>query len=533
MSSKDSLSQPSGSANSALSSVPIATPSSSSNPSPQASETNAHGLPLHPPGDISLPDFNDLVGDWEGNPVDDINRLFIKQVILDDQTTLNVETIKVPGFIGISDALTVTDPNEKQVSGHADIAKFLERDRLYICTFQWHKERYGIPFDTRRPLDAELFTEGFIKNEGHHSGAIVPARRFDQTNKLIDSFAALNAPNDYHKGMYGRDGYVAIAQRLVFPPFVKSEQAQGYSNSIVCWMGLLSAFVQFPKEDYNGGDPTHIGDRDTLREFLKNGLLASLEDEQAIAFFKDPRNKCYCAEFMFINLNTVLHPFNLKGLTDLLDGDASRAAQVMELQTRQNKRWPNTLSILTKNPEFKAYNIPMPVVPADLPPLDGLMTQNGQAIAPNSLPFPPFKISQVIRRAFHTLLPRHQAISDKKIADAQARMFKFMEPALIQQLGLGDLPATDLKVVAVHQFVELVTQKLNQPYATYDEFSQMVDHLMQQADEMLVGAGDRVRFVPPRIYVDLGQNDGDKHLPQGWGFRLETVGALVARSVIV
>jgi hypothetical protein len=39
-------------------------------------------------------------------------------------------------------------------------------------------------------------------------------------------------------------------------------------------------------------------------------------------------------------------------------------------------------------------------------------------------------------------------------------------------------------------------------------------------------------FVPPRIYVDLGQNDGDNNLPQGWGFKLETVGALIARSAI-
>ncbi|NWF61155.1 MAG: hypothetical protein HXY43_18335 [Fischerella sp.] len=38
--------------------------------------------------------------------------------------------------------------------------------------------------------------------------------------------------------------------------------------------------------------------------------------------------------------------------------------------------------------------------------------------------------------------------------------------------------------------------------------------------------------MPPRIYVDLGQNDGDENLPKGWGFRLETVGALIHRGAI-
>ncbi len=79
----------------------------------------------------------------------------------------------------------------------------------------------------------------------------------------------------------------------------------------------------------------------------------------------------------------------------------------------------------------------------------------------------------------------------------------------------------------------MVSQKLDESYNSYDEFNQMVNGIMQQADQMLVGAGDRVNFVPPRIYVDLGQNDSDRNLPQGWGFRLETVGALVARSVIL
>jgi hypothetical protein len=487
-------------------------------------------VPLREPKAIDISRFNALTGDWKGKPVEDLKRLFTKQVILDDTTTIDVPTIAVPGYIGIADSVSVTDPAGNTVSGHADIAKFLARDGLLICTYQWHKERYGIPIDTRQPMSKELFQEAFMKNEGHHAGAIAPAQRLDATGKLIDSFGTFNEPNDYHRGMYGKDGYVAVAQRLVFPSFVTPEQARGYTNSIINWFALLNPFAQFPK-DYNGGDPTRVSDRAALKEFLKHGLLATVGDPRALTFFSDPANQTYCAEFMFIGLNTPVYPFNLKTITSLLDGDSFKAKQVLGLQEMQNNKKANLLSTKTGNPEFKAFNIPMPPVPEDLPPLDELMARNGQTIAPNSLPFPPFKISQVIRRAYHTLLPRHK-FGDEKLIDAQARLFKFMEPALLQQLGLQGLPSSNPKVAGVKQFVEQVSEQLDKSYSSATEFDAAMDTMMQKADELLVGAGDREYFVPPRIYVDLGQNDGDDNLPQGWGFKLETVGALVARGVI-
>ncbi|XGV99918.1 MAG: hypothetical protein ACAF41_13420 [Leptolyngbya sp. BL-A-14] len=535
--------KPSPSQSSTVSSAPAAAPSTTSAQTPptpvqpragastpSTSAATASSVPLRAPSAIDLSRFNALTGDWKGQPVEDMKRLFTKQVILDDTTTIDVETITVPGYIGITDAISVTDPAGNTVSGHADIAKFLDRDGLFICTYQWHKERYGTPIDTRKPLSPEIFQEAFIKNEGHHAGAVVPAQRLDGSGQLINSFGTFNEPNDYHRGMYGKDGYVAVAQRLVFPAFVTPAQARGYTNSIINWMALLNPFAQFPK-DYNGGDPTRVSDRTTLKEFLKNGLLACVGDPRALTFFSDPANKTYCAEFMFINLNTPLYPFNLKTITALLDGDSFKAKQVMNLKSLQNSKQGNLLSDKTGNPEFKAFNISMPPVPEDLPPLDVLMAQNGQTIAPNSLPLPPFKISQVIRRAFRTLLPREK-FGDAKLVDAQARLFKFMKPALIQQLGLDSLPSSDPKVISVSQFVDQVSEQLDKSYSSFAEFDAMVDGIMAKADEMLVGAGDREYFVPPRIYVDLGQNDGDDNLPKGWGFKLETVGALVARSVI-
>ena len=516
---------------SAATSTPKASDATLGRPSSSApSSASVSNVPLREPKAIDISRFNALVGDWEGKPVTDLKRLFTKQVILDDTTTLDVETIVVPGYIGITDAVSITDPAGNKVSGHADIAKFLARDGLLICTYQWHKERYGTPIDTRQPLAPELFQEAFMKNEGHHAGAIVPAQRVGEAGQTIDSFATFNEPNDYHRGMYGKDGYVAVAQRLVFPSFVTPEQARGYTNSIINWFAVLNPFAQFPK-NYNGGDPTRVCDRAALKEFLKNGLLACIGDPRALTFFDDPANKTYCAEFMFIGLNTLVYPFNLKTITSLLDGDSFKAKQVMDLKKLQNAKQANLLSQKTGNPEFKAFNISMPLVPEDLPPLDVLVAQNGQTIAPNSLPLPPFKISQVIRRAFRTLLPREK-FGDHKLVDAQARLFKFMKPALIQQLGLESLPANNPKVVNVSQFVDQVSEQLDKSYNSFAEFDAMVNVIMLKADEMLVGAGDREYFVPPRIYVDLGQNDGDDNLPKGWGFKLETIGALVARGVI-
>ncbi|MBF2026208.1 MAG: hypothetical protein IGS48_05485 [Oscillatoriales cyanobacterium C42_A2020_001] len=504
--------------------------SSSTAPAPFNPASTQPKLPLRSPDQIDLPKFNALVGDWKGKPVEDLRKLFFKQVILDDQTTINVETLKVPGFIGISDPLKVTDASGHEASGHEDIRKFLDRDGLLVCTFQWNKERYGEPFDTRRAMNKDLFVEGFIKNEGHHSGIIVPAQRLEN-GKQIPAFATFNEPNDYHLGLYGKDGYIAAAQRLVFPSFVTPQQARGYTDTVICWMVLLNPFVEFPR-DFNGGDPTRVCDRATLKEFLQNGLRAAMGDKKAQDYFKDPLHKCYCAEFVFVSLNTVLFPFNKATLTELLNGDAKAADAILAMQAKQNQRQPNLLSQNTANPQFRDGNIPMPVIPANLPPLDVLMKQNRQFVDASSLPFPPFKISQVIRRAFRTLLKRDGSGRDKAIAQAQARMFRFMEPALLQQLGLQFASPDDPKVQAVQAFIDLVCGELNKTFPNDATFDATMDLLMAKADEMLVGEGDRSRFVPPRIFVDLGQNDGDDNLPKGWGFRLETIGALVARGVI-
>jgi len=513
-------------------SSPADSPSAPASPDSEAAAPHTTAaMPLRSAAEIDLQKFNQLVGDWAGNPVEDLTRLFIKQVILDDQTTVDSETIKVPGFIGITDALEVQNVNGQTVSGHEDIAKFLERDGLYICTYQWHKERYGVSLDLRQPLEKEIFTEAFIKNEGHHSGAVVPAQRKDQTDKLIQSYATYNEPDSYHGGLYGSDGYVAVAQRLVFPEFVTPQQARGYTDSIVCWMGLLNPFTQFPS-NYNGGDPTRVSNRATLTEILRNGLLAALGDAGAIAFFKDPANLTYCAEFMFVSLNTPTYPFNQRGLAKLLNGDEAKAAQVLALRDQHNAGQSTVLSRQTGNPEFKKFHIQMPVVPEDLLPLDELLAANGQPVDPDTIPVPPFKVSQLIRRAFRVLLKPEEVNNDQKLAEARAKLFKSMEPAIVQQLGLESLPSDAPEMVAVRQFLNVVSQTLAQPASSREEFDQQINRLLVKADEMLVGAGDRAYFVPPRFYVDLGQPDRDPTLPKGWGFRLETVGALVARGVI-
>ncbi|MBD2067831.1 hypothetical protein H6F93_09905 [Leptolyngbya sp. FACHB-671] len=517
---------------------PPQTGSSADNPSVPASPDSevaaphtTASVPLRSAAEIDLQKFNQLVGDWAGKPVDDLKRLFTKQVILDDQTTVNSETIKVPGFIGITDDLQVQNANGQTVSGHEDIAKFLDRDGLYICTYQWHKERYGVPLDLRQPLAQDIFTEAFIKNEGHHSGAVVPAQRKDSSGNLTKSYATYNEPDSYHGGLYGSDGYVAVAQRLVFPEFVTPKQARGYTDSIVCWMGLLNPFTQFPS-NYNGGDPTRVSNRAALTEILKNSLLAALGDPGAIAFFKNPANLTYCAEFIFVNLNTPVYPFNKRGLAKLLNGDEAKAAKILELRDQHNRGQSTVLSRQTGNPEFKKFHIQMPVVPEDLLPLDELLAANGQNVKPDTIPVPPFKVSQLIRRAFRVLLKPEEVNNDRKLSEARAKLFKSMEPAIIQQLGLENLPPSAPELVAVRQFLDIVVQTLSQPASNREEFDQQINGLLAKADEMLVGAGDRAYFVPPRIYVDLGQRDGDQTMPKGWGFRLETVGALVARGVI-
>ena len=499
-------------------------------------------LPLHPAKDIDLEVFNSIQGpDYkQGKPVEDMKRLFNKQVIVDDETLLDIETIKVPGFIGIADEEIVTISEGKTVSGHKDIVQFLEEYGLLVCTYQYNKDRYGKAIDLRQPPQSHSevndLMEIFIKNEGHHSGAIVPAIREGGTQ----AFASFNEPDTYHNGLYGENGFLGVAQNLVFPEFVTQQQQRGYTDSIICWMALMNPFVKFSQNDFNGGDPTRVIDKASLKEFLKNCALASLGDESAIAFLNDAGNKAYCAEFVHISLNTPVYPFNIKGLTSLLN-DEGKAKEILAIQQKQNRRQENILSDRSRNPEFQAFNIQMPVVPQDLPPLDVLMANNGIDIDSNSIPFPPFTLSQVLRRAFRTLLPRHKDVNNPKIIEAQVKLFGYLEPLILKQLGLDNPYAggsseaaaaeREEKIKGVQEFITFIKSQLQQNYNNYGELDAVVDKIMQQADE-LVGADDAKYFVPPRIYVDLGQNDEDGNLPQGWGFKLNTLGALIYRGAI-
>lgn len=498
------------------------------------------GLPLHPAEDIDLEVFNSIQGpDYkEGKPVEDMKRLFHKQVIVEDDVLLDIETINVPGFIGIADEEIVTNPQEQQVSGHEDIANFLGRYGLLVCTYQYNKDRYGKEIDLRRSPQSHSevndLMEIFIKNEGHHSGIIVPAVREGEKQ----AFASFNEPDSYHRGLYGQSGFIAVAQNLVFPEFVNSLSQRGYTDSIICWMALMNPFVKFSQNDFNGGDPTRAIDKASLKEFLKNCALASLGDQSAIAFLNDANNKAYCSEFVYIGLNTPIYPFNLKGLTSLLN-DEGKAKEILAIQEKHNCKQENILSNRSTNPEFQAFNIQMPVVSPDLQPLDALMADNRINIDSNSIPFPPFTLSQILRRAFRTLLPRHEDVNNPIIIKAQVKLFGYLEPLILKQLGFDNPHAeeeataeTDEKIKAVKEFIAFIKSQIQQSYDSYAQLDSIVDQIMQQADE-LVGASDAKYFIPPRIYVDLGQNDDDDNLPQGWGLKLNTLGALIYRGAIV
>ncbi|NJL65189.1 MAG: hypothetical protein HC903_29630 [Methylacidiphilales bacterium] len=512
------------------------------------SENN--NLPLRSPDDIDLKTFNAIKSfDYrDGKPIKDMRRLFHKQIILDDETILNVETIKIPGYIGIANLEYLADPDNKEVSGHDDIAKFLDEYGLLVCTYVYHKDVYGKIIDLRWSLLGESeqyeLMETIIKGGGHHAGAIVPAMRDKK------SYGFLNEPDYYHDGLFGDAGFMAVGQRLVFPEFVSKEQALGYTNSIVCWLGLMNSFVEFSENDFNGGDPLSVVDRVSLKEFLKNCVLAALGSIDAIDFLNSSENKAYCAEFIYIGLNTPVFPFNKQGLTLLLDGDEAKALEILKLQERQNSRKVNLLSKTSNNPEFKMFNIQMPLVPEDLPPLDVLMTQHGQTVDANSIPFPPFTLSQVVRRAIRTLLPRQTGVNDVLIAQAQANLFASLEPLIFKQLNINlpqpsgnpegqffngnpnlPQPELDTRIGTVREFMAFVQNQIQQSHDSYEAFDAAIDVVMAKADEML-GANNAINFIPPRIYIDLGQNDGDNNLPQGWGFYLETVGALIYRGAI-
>lgn len=128
-------------------------------------------MPLYSPDNVELKVFNAIKSPdhHNGKPIKDMQRFFYKQIVVDDETIISTEPFKVPGYIGIADSDTVTDPDNKQVSGHDDVAKFLDEYGLLICTYIYNKDRYGQLLDLRWALaesDQEDLMEMIIKGGG-------------------------------------------------------------------------------------------------------------------------------------------------------------------------------------------------------------------------------------------------------------------------------------------------------------------------------------------------------------------------------
>ncbi len=586
--------------------------------------------PIYPAEAVDVARLNSFINST--NPLEDIRKLFSKQVVIDKDTSMQVDTITVPGYIGVSDELFVEDPKGNRVSGCADIAAILKTEDLLICTYQGHPQAYGSPIDLSADQDQSKEISGLvnrdiagsfkgeldglisnpspgessgefsgfidlavfddrirsiatklkgtydgalkgrfdgtlqgqfkstlqfdnyfiqdtvIKNGGLHTGAIVPALKTPSyetgETAAIETFASFNQPAGYHNGSYGGDGLVSVAQRLVFDEIITPEEATGYRHSIINWMGLLSHVVKFADRNIDGGDPTTVVDTATLKTILQNGIRASLGDPDALTFFDNSDNKLYCAEFIYIALNTPLFPFNQLGLTALFEGDSVPAKAVLAHQARYANKQFDIFSLTRDpyaiNPELAARNIVLPPVSETLLPLDRLLTERGRAV--QGLPFPPFTIAQVIRRAFRTLLPHQGALEASKLAKLQVRLFKAIEPMLTQQV----LPTVELsslteeaaaaiqadpRVQQIKAFIAKVEETLTTT-TDINELDKRFDEIVEQANTLVRQAGSIVEFVPPRIYVDLGQQDGDDNLPKGWGFHLQTIGATIARQSI-
>lgn len=590
----------------------------------------SQGGPIYSAEAVDVQRLNNLI--YPRNPLEDVRTLFSKQVVVEKNTTVQVNTIAVPGYIGISNDFWVEDPKGNRVSGCADVTAILKTEDLLICTYQENPNTYGIPIDLSAENDQfeeisglvnqdisgsfkgtldgllsniasnkslgdfsghidlssvderagtfgtklkgtyegtlqcrfdgtlqgqlkstvafedELIKGTVIKNGGYHSCAIVPAIKpyYDETSETaeIETFACFEKSRGSTSGGYIGDSSIAIAQRLVFDEVITPAEATGYRHTMINWMGLLSHVVKFADRDINGGDPTTVVDKATLKTILQNCVRASLGDPEALTFFDNSDNKLYCAEFVYIALNTPLFPFHQAGLTALLDGDSNAAKAILGNRERYSDDQFNIFSLVREpdgtNSELEARNILLPSVSETLLPLDQLLTERGRIV--QGLPFPPFTIAQVIRRAFRTLLPQPGTLEASKIAKLQVRLFQAIEPMLTQQV----VPAVDLsslteeaaaavqadpRVQQIKAFVAQVEETLTTT-TDINELDKRFDEIVEQANTLVRQAGSIVEFVPPRIYVDLGQQDGDSNLPQGWGFKLQTIGATIARQSI-
>lgn len=155
-----------------------------------------------------------------------------------------------------------------------------------------------------------------IKLQDTHIGIVVGVMHDGKPGVMT-----INNPQNYQNGGFGDESvsgdYPMIFTKPVFPSDLPEATQQLMVDNIRTMLVGFNTVSRFP-DNYDGGDPLAATTIESLREHVKMMVLAVAGNDEAQAFFEDPKKFMYCAELAYVATSAgVQVPLNRKTVLGL------------------------------------------------------------------------------------------------------------------------------------------------------------------------------------------------------------------------
>jgi hypothetical protein len=393
--------------------------------------------------------------------------------------------------------------------GDQEVAKVFQPGQVGIALKMHRPEKQVVDLND---ADPSVMKEDF-KLQDTHIEVVVGVEKAEHGQA---GAITLNNPQGYEEGRFGNKTYSMVFMRPTFPSYVNAEQKAEYEKNIVAAAVMFNAVTDFPG-DYNGGDPLAANSVETYKVYTEQAIKAATGDQAAQAWFKDPANQVYCAEFAYLSLSSVVDPLTASNLVprigqELWDAFVAEVDKhnrgVDEFQETGNlPSAENTSSFVELNSNKRAAMIRINLPSDSLQPM-GSLSPNPDDNSKLALKW--MTMSDIVRQFMRTHLPRE--ILGEQMAPVQGAVLAKMKPGLLEQMGMDQMPEDDPRRVAVEALFAQIVQVVSTPYENYAAFQAALEPYAAQAAQ-ITGPRDSAgsgAFVPPSLYhvVAQGHHDG-------------------------
>jgi hypothetical protein len=325
-----------------------------------------------------------------------------------------------------------------------------------------------------------------------HISVVVGVNRNGQPGAIT-----VNNPQYYENGRFGNAFYTPIFVRPVYPRYLNAGQLAAFNDNLRTVLIGFNAVTHVTERDYNGADPLAANTVEKVRRHTAMMVRAIAGDPDGAKFFKEPDHQVYCSELAFLAASAgVIVPLNAKTMAPMV-GEEVWKRFVQEVNAHNAGK---TSAFTRDNANRLVRLVRLTLAPEDLEPGGQYAAAEDRAAELQRLAFRPMTMSDMIEHFLRTHVPREQL--GEQLAPAQGALLARMKPALLQSLGLEQLPPTDGRRKAAEALLDWIVAVVSKPHASYEEFRKEIAPVLAEARRAVGPLGDEGAglFTPPSLF---------------------------------